>query len=446
MFARHRLHSLLAMVLLAGVLLTPPALAQRRDPLSKHSEKVLEAFRDVVAKANPGVVQVLSDGKTSALGTIVAADGWIVTKFTQLGDKLEVKLPDGKTFAAKIVGVKDEYDLALLKVDAKGLPALQLQAAKNAAPGDWVATPGIGKAPVAVGVVSVAPRAMTRRDYPPATNPNSGFLGVTLDEADGGPKITTIQDNSAAAKAGLKVGDVILSVNAKAIPDPVSLMNTLALHKPNETVTFKIKRAGKEEEVKATLGKRPATASRPDFQNRLGNELSDRRTGFPQILQHDTVLKPNECGGPLVDLDGKVIGINIARAGRVETYAIPAENVVALLDDLKAGKFPPPVVSKPDPTKPELSEKVKKFLAALAEAEASAAAAEQKAAGAKALAAQAKAAADKFGKDNPDLLEVEKKSKTFAELSAKQSADARKAVEKAAAELKKAQEEEKKKK
>ena len=61
------------------------------------------------------------------------------------------------------------------------------------------------------------------------------------------------------------------------------------------------------------------------------------------ILQHDTVLAPNECGGPLIDLDGKTVGINIARAGRVETYAIPAETVAALLPDMKAGKYPPPV-------------------------------------------------------------------------------------------------------
>src|SRR5262249_11927645 len=45
------------------------------------------------------------------------------------------------------------------------------------------------------------------------------------------------------------------------------------------------------------------------------------------------------CGGPLVDLDGKTVGINIARAGRTETYAIPSEEVQALLADLKSGKL-----------------------------------------------------------------------------------------------------------
>ena len=55
-------------------------------------------------------------------------------------------------------------------------------------------------------------------------------------------------------------------------------------------------------------------------------------------LQHDSVLKPNECGGPLVNLEGQVLGINIARAGRTESYAIPSEAIRPLLEKLKAAK------------------------------------------------------------------------------------------------------------
>ena len=442
MFVRKHFVPLLSVLLFA--VCVSPALAQRRDSLGKASEKVLDAFKDVVAKVNPSVVQILSEGKPSALGTIVGADGFVLTKFSHLGEKNEVKLSDGRTFEAKTVGVKEDHDLALLKIGAKGLTAAKLHESKTAVPGDLVAVPSTGNTPVAVGVVSVATRAMRRGDYPPATNPNSGFLGVTLDEAEGGAKIGTIQENSAADKAGLKVGDVIVGVNARPIPDPITLMNTLARHKPNETVTIKIKRNGKEEEVKATLGKRPAGTSRGDFQNRLGNELSDRRTGFPNILQHDTVLRPNECGGPLVDLDGKVIGINIARAGRVETYAIPAENVVALLDDLKSGKLAPTIVKPPNP-KSETSETIKRLEAVATAADERAKSAEQKAGAAKALAEQSVTTAEKFGKDNPDLIEIANKSKKFADLAAKEAADARKAADKARADLKKAQEDEKRK-
>src|SRR4029077_19551483 len=74
-------------------------------------------------------------------------------------------------------------------------------------------------------------------------------------------------------------------------------------------------------------------------QDKMGSKLSDRRGGFPSILQHDTVVQPQDCGGPVIDLDGKAVGINIARAGRTETYAIPSEAILGLLDDLQSGKL-----------------------------------------------------------------------------------------------------------
>jgi serine protease Do len=63
--------------------------------------------------------------------------------------------------------------------------------------------------------------------------------------------------------------------------------------------------------------------------------LSERRVLFPSALEHDTVLLPNQCGGPLVDLEGNVIGINIARANRVASYAIPADVARPLLESFK---------------------------------------------------------------------------------------------------------------
>jgi serine protease Do len=42
-----------------------------------------------------------------------------------------------------------------------------------------------------------------------------------------------------------------------------------------------------------------------------------------------------------LDLDGKAVGINIARADRVSSYAIPASVVKPLLADLKSGRLAP---------------------------------------------------------------------------------------------------------
>jgi serine protease Do len=73
----------------------------------------------------------------------------------------------------------------------------------------------------------------------------------------------------------------------------------------------------------------------------MGGPLSVRSADFPLVLQHDTVLRPIDCGGPVCDLSGKVVGVNIARAGRVESYAIPADQITGLLPDLMSGKLAP---------------------------------------------------------------------------------------------------------
>jgi serine protease Do len=70
--------------------------------------------------------------------------------------------------------------------------------------------------------------------------------------------------------------------------------------------------------------------------NRLGGELSRRAEGFSMAIQHDAVLQPWQCGGPLLDVEGKAIGLNIARAGRVASYALPAGLVKQLVAQLQA--------------------------------------------------------------------------------------------------------------
>ena len=46
---------------------------------------------------------------------------------------------------------------------------------------------------------------------------------------------------------------------------------------------------------------------------------------------------PKDCGGPVVDLDGRCIGINIARALRVATYALPASVAKETIEKLRGG-------------------------------------------------------------------------------------------------------------
>jgi serine protease Do len=209
-------------------------------------------------------------------------------------------------------------------------------------PGDWLATPGTGRDPIAIGVVSVPPRPIEKQP---------GFLGVGLDlqykpgeGAPAGVRIDTVTPDGAALEAGLQPGDLVVRVDGAPTPTPAELKTAIAARNPGDRVEVEALRGEAKVVVVATLrGWAPNPAERrAHYQNRLGGELSERRFGFPAAMQHDTVLAPTECGGPLVDIDGRVVGLNISRAGRTESYALPAEVVAGRLLDLMSGRLAPP--------------------------------------------------------------------------------------------------------
>lgn len=308
----------------------------------RNGPKVVRAFREVVARPSQYTVRVLCDNKEAALGAIVDADGWVITKWSELrGSNVVCRLKDGTECVAKIVGVSEPHDLALLKIEAENLPVVQWRDSKNARVGRLVASVGVADDPVAIGIISVATRKFKPGDQPPKnSNANGGWLGVGLEESSGGAKVNSIMPTSPAEKSGVKVNDIIMEAAGRKIIDNQALINVIQRLKPGDDIALLIKRGEQQLKFKATLEQLPKQML-GNPQESMGSKLSSRRGGFPAILQHDTVLKPSDCGGPLVDLDGKTVGINISRAGRTESYAIPAEDVQALLDDLKSGKLAP---------------------------------------------------------------------------------------------------------
>ena len=84
---------------------------------------------------------------------------------------------------------------------------------------------------------------------------DKAFLGVVTEEDDKGAKITSVSNNSAAEKAGLKEGDVIIRVDETKIEDHDQLSKTITKHKPDDKVTIVYLRDGKEQKATVTLGK-----------------------------------------------------------------------------------------------------------------------------------------------------------------------------------------------
>ena len=63
--------------------------------------------------------------------------------------------------------------------------------------------------------------------------------------------------------------------------------------------------------------------------------VSLRRTGFPSVLSHDAIVSRANCGGPVVDLQGRIVGVNIARIQRCSTLALPANRILELLAQMR---------------------------------------------------------------------------------------------------------------
>ena len=66
----------------------------------------------------------------------------------------------------------------------------------------------------------------------------------------------------------------------------------------------------------------------------MSGPVSKRKDNFPMIIQHDLPLPPEAMGGPVLDINGKAVGLNMARVDRVTTYALTAKIVQESLKTL----------------------------------------------------------------------------------------------------------------
>ena len=111
-----------------------------------------------------------------------------------------------------------------------------------------------------------------------------------------------------------------------------------AARKPGDSLAIEFSRNDSHQKVIAKLAGRNMSgerAARFKMMSRLGTIPSRRGDQFPNVFQHDSPLFPEQCGGPLCDLEGNVLGMNIARNGRAASYAVPASHVRTVVEQLK---------------------------------------------------------------------------------------------------------------
>ncbi len=119
-------------------------------------------------------------------GFIISKDGLILTNHHVIdgADEIKVHLPDNRDFTAKVLGSDAKTDIAVIKIDAKDLPAVKIGKSENVKVGEWVAAIGAPfglENTVTSGIVSAKSRNLPSDQFVPfiqtdaAVNPgNSG--------------------------------------------------------------------------------------------------------------------------------------------------------------------------------------------------------------------------------------------------------------------------------
>ena len=143
---------------------------------------------------------------------------------------------------------------------------------------------------------------------------------------------------SAGAAAGLKNGDVLTSVEGQKVTSREKVIELVGANDPGEVVDIHVKRGERMLSFPVTLGHRSVAFKMLDRNAKMSGPVSKRKDNFPMIIQHDVSLPPTAMGGPVLDLNGKALGINVARVDRVTTYALPAKFVREIFEKLRQPK------------------------------------------------------------------------------------------------------------
>jgi serine protease Do len=295
-------------------------------------------FASLATPIRRSIVVVLSPDRPVALGLVVAADGWILTKASEIEDRVFCQLADGQRLEATVAGRSTEHDLALLKVNATGLPV--------AAWSDRPLKPG-------VIVASVGPEP----DAPVFGAVGSPVLEVPLEKgcrlpfnvrdpepaaAEPGVEITDVWESIPPTAQGVQGHDLLTHVEDTPVPttEEYQRVTKRLLEKAvaGERLQLTIQRRHKTLQVKVPVESAALTSSKYYLY-----DLGGRRTGFPVAFLHDAYVPRSYSGDAVLDVEGQVIGINVAcesaglRNAREYAfmYAIPADAVRQVLVELR---------------------------------------------------------------------------------------------------------------
>jgi S1-C subfamily serine protease len=318
----------------------PFKILSRRD-----NDEIKMMFRPILARLNDCVVEIRGDDQKLCLGAVVGPDGLIATKASELKGKLTICHDGTFSVPAIIVGKDDEIDLALLRPESP-VPSLKAPAwaPADAMLGQVMLIPDARENFLSMAAASVRERPIDRLSHAIGSG-RTGVLNLLTQKDYTGPGVLIEKavEKTAAERAGIRPGDLVVAIDGTVIHNLADVNRLLINHKPGDKMKLRILRDGELKTISFEMGKANNDTRLIQPHDGINNDqdLSLRYAPFAMAFQHDGQITARDCGGPILDLQGRIIGLNIARLNRVATLAIPADTLQERIDRLlKAPKAP----------------------------------------------------------------------------------------------------------
>lgn len=337
-------------------------------PQRRSYDPFLEFFGIPQEYGNDGSRPQYREARAGGSGVIISKDGYVVTNnhVVDGATKLRVKLNDGRTFDAKLIGKDSATDVALLKIDGDDdLPTLPFGSSDALRLGEWVLAIGSPfdlQSTITAGIVSAKARNLGAipNDFriesfiqtDAAVNPgNSGgalvntrgelvgintliksqtgsyigysfaipesivrkvvvdlkeygvvqraMLGIMFRPVDqdfldsegkelgikelGGIYVASVVEGGSASEAGIRKGDIILSIDGVKVNDSATVQELIARRRPNDKVKISVKRDGDVKQIDVTLRNKAGkteliTKEDVDVVEALGGKFADAGT------------------------------------------------------------------------------------------------------------------------------------------------------------------------
>ena len=335
-----------------------------------NGQEIPEFFRRFFeAPGNPGNGR--PDRRGAGSGFIFESDGYIITNHHVVdgADQIIVRLADRREFEAELVGSDPLSDVALLKIDASGLPTLKLGNSDSLRPGEWVVAIGSPfnfDQSVTAGIVSAKGRSTNQQQYVPfiqtdvainrgnsggpllnmdgevvginswILSSGGGYMGLSfsipIETASGAVKqlrehgkvsrgllgvqvgavnremaeafglerpvgalVNDVNDGSAADRAGIQPGDVILAFNNELIESSGDLPPLVGANPPGTEAQVLVSRNGEEKTFVVTLD---ALESDEDGNLLASSAESGQSNALGIIVEQINENRRRALGGP----------------------------------------------------------------------------------------------------------------------------------------------------